>query len=243
MKTVLILGATSDIGRALASKFASNSYNIQLAARSIQDLISIRSDIKIRFGVECDCYAFNAEEFYSHELFWKSLSARPDISIVVFGNMFEQQACLHDWDLTLKTIQVNYTGVASILNIIARSYKERKAGTIICISSVAGLRGRSSNFIYGSAKAALIAYLSGLRNELYHNDVHVMTVLPGFVFTKMTDNLQLPKFLTATPDEVARDVYRAFLKKKNIVYTKWIWKWVMLIIRLIPESIFKKLNL
>jgi short-subunit dehydrogenase len=243
MKTVLILGGTSDIGVALARKFASNGYNIQLAARRIEDLISISSDIKIRFDVACDRYAFNAEEFNGHELFWRELSAKPDICIVVFGCMFEQKACLNDWELTLKTIQVNYTGVASILNIISRSYKERKAGTIICISSVAGLRGRSSNFIYGSAKAGLIAYLSGLRNELYQNSVNVITVLPGFVFTKMTDNLRLPRLLTATPEEVARDVYRAFLKKKNIVYTKWIWRLIMLVIRHIPESVFKKLKL
>jgi len=243
MKTVLILGATSDIGRALAKKFASNGYNLQVAARRVNDLVSMSSDIKLRFGVTCDLHSFDAENFLSHEIFWKSLHYKPDITIVVFGNMFDQQDCLHKWDLTLKTIQVNYTGIASILNIIARSYNQRKGGTIIGISSVAGLRGRSSNFIYGSAKAAAIAYLSGLRNELYHSDVHVMTVLPGFVFTKLTENLQLPKLLAATPDEVAKDVYSGFLKRKNIVYSRWFWRWIMLVIQFIPESTFKKLKL
>ena len=100
-----------------------------------------------------------------------------------------------------------------------------------------------SNYIYGSAKAGFTAYLSGLRNRLFHVNVHVVSVLPGFVYTRMTEGLALPKLLTAEPEMVGESVYNAIIKKKNVVYVKWFWRWIMLIIRNIPEFIFKKLKL
>jgi short-subunit dehydrogenase len=144
---------------------------------------------------------------------------------------------------TLKTIQTNYTGAVSILNIIAQDFAGRKSGAIAGISSVAGERGRQSNYIYGSAKAGFTAYLSGLRNSLYKDNVHVLTVLPGFVYTKMTENLDLPKLLTANPADVASAVYTGIKKKKNVIYVKWFWRWIMYIIKAIPESIFKRKQL
>jgi short-subunit dehydrogenase len=140
----------------------------------------------------------------------------------------------------LKTINANYTGAVSILNIISADYASRQSGSIIGISSVAGNRGRQSNYIYGSAKAGFTAYLSGLRNKMYHSKVHVLTVLPGFVYTKMTEHLKLPKPLTANPEEVASAVFNGVKSRKNIVYVKWFWRWIMLIITSIPESMFKK---
>jgi short-subunit dehydrogenase len=118
-----------------------------------------------------------------------------------------------------------------------------KQGVIVGISSVAGERGRQSNYIYGSAKAGFTAYLSGLRNRLQKENVHVLTVLPGFVYTKMTENLKLPKPLTAAPEEVGVAVYNGVVKRKNVVYVRWMWRWIMLIIKLVPESMFKKLKL
>ncbi|PWT97795.1 MAG: short-chain dehydrogenase, partial [Bacteroidetes bacterium] len=144
---------------------------------------------------------------------------------------------------TLKTINTNYTGAVSVLNVIANDFAARKQGVIVGISSVAGERGRQSNYIYGSAKSGFTAYLSGLRNRMFHYGVHVVSVLPGFVYTRMTEHLQLPKLLTAQPEDVADSVYKAVVKKKNIVYVKWFWKWIMLIIRSIPESMFKKRKL
>ena len=123
------------------------------------------------------------------------------------------------------------------------TYVQRGQGTIVGISSVAGNRGRQSNYIYGSAKAALTAYLSGLRNKMYHHKVHVLTVLPGFVNTKMTEHLKLPKPLTAQPEEVANAVYDGVKKKKNIIYVKWFWRSIMTIITSIPEPMFKKKKL
>jgi short-subunit dehydrogenase len=243
MPTVLILGATSDIGFAIAKKFASQKYAIQLAARNAEQLKPFQSDIEIRYNVPCSIHAFNAENFGSHASFYNSLTTKPDITIYVIGYMNDNEKVIRDWNESLKTINANYTGAVSILNIIAEDYSQKQRGTIAGISSVAGNRGRQSNYIYGSAKAAFTAYLSGLRNKLYAHNVHVVTVIPGFVYTKMTEHLQLPKLLTAKPEEVATAVYKGVKKKKNVVYVKWFWKWIMLIITSIPESMFKKKKL
>ena len=131
----------------------------------------------------------------------------------------------------------------SIFNIIAADFEQRKSGFICGISSVAGDRGRKANFIYGAAKAALTTYLSGLRNNLYSSGVHVLTIKPGFVATKMTEGMDLPEKLTASPEQVANAIFKAQKSKKNVVYTIWIWRWVMLIIRNIPEWQFKKMSI
>lgn len=243
MSTVLILGATSDIGFAIARKFASQQYHVQLAARNAAQLAPLQSDISIRFGVRCTAHAFDAVDFSSHQSFYQSLPDKPDVAVYVVGYMNDNEVVIGSQEESLKTIHANYTGAVSILNIIAADFMQRKSGTIVGISSVAGNRGRQSNYIYGSAKAALTAYLSGLRNKLYHHGVHVLTVLPGFVYTKMTEHLKLPKPLTATPDEVAEAVYKGVAGKKNIIYVKWFWRWIMKIITAIPEPMFKKKKL
>ncbi len=243
MSTVLILGATSDIGIALAEKFAAEGYDIQLAARDPSNLSTLQTDLSIRYNIQCTSYCFDATHFSSHENFYNGLVLKPNVSICVFGYMNDNVFVTEDQAETLKTIQTNYTGAVSILNIIAKDYAIQKEGCIVGISSVAGERGRQSNYIYGSAKAGFTAYLSGIRNRLYKKGVHVVTVLPGFVYTKMTAKLNLPKPLTSQPDEVANYVFNAVVKKKNVVYVKWFWKWIMCIIRMIPEPIFKRMNL
>jgi hypothetical protein len=129
------------------------------------------------------------------------------------------------------------------LNIIANDFEQRRSGVIIGVSSVAGDRGRGSNYMYGSAKAGFTAYLSGLRNRLAKSNVHVITVKPGFVRTRMTEGLPLPGPVTAKPEQVARDVFKAYRGRRNEVYTLWMWRYIMLVIKLIPEAIFKRLNL
>jgi len=243
METVLILGATSDIGIALAKKFASEKYNIQLAARKPEQLEPLQSDIRIRFGVSCDAFAFDALQFSTHALFFETLNPIPDVTVTVFGVMDEEEDAFDNWQLTQRMIDTNYTGAVSILNIAAKCYNEQKKGAIIGISSVAGDRGRASKLIYGSSKAAFNAYLAGLRNKYFKAGVHVMTVKPGFVYTRMTENMQLPKLLTSTPDEVAEIVYTGFAKRKNVIYVKWFWRYIMLIIKNIPEFQFKKMKL
>jgi len=243
METVLVLGATSDIGIAIAKKFASQSYNIQLAARKPEQLEPVQSDIKIRFGVDCSIHAFDALQYHTHALFFESLNPKPDITISIFGVMDEEEGAFDDWALTQRMINTNYTGAVSILNIAAKYYIEHKSGGIIGISSVAGDRGRASKLIYGSSKAAFNAYLSGLRNKCFKDNVHVLTVKPGFVYTRMTEDMALPKLLTATPSEVADAVYIGYKKKKNVIYIKWFWRYIMLIIKNIPEFQFKKMKL
>jgi decaprenylphospho-beta-D-erythro-pentofuranosid-2-ulose 2-reductase len=243
MPTVLVLGATSDIGFAIARRFAAEKYSIQLASRNTEQLQTFESDITIRYGVPCSVHAFDAAKFETHSLFYERLPVKPEVTVYVIGYMNDNDTVIREWDESLKTINANYTGAVSILNIIAEDYARKKAGTIIGISSVAGNRGRQSNYIYGSAKAAFTAYLSGLRNKMYHDGVHVVTVIPGFVYTKMTEHLQLPKLLTAKPEEVANAVYNGFKGKKNVVYVKWFWRWIMMIITSVPESMFKKKKL
>ena len=243
MPTVLLLGASSDMAVAIAKEFAAKGYDIQLAARNADRLRPLQSDLSIRYSVTCTLHEFDAEQPGQHAAFFDSLNPKPDITICVFGYLGQQQEAESDWKECERTIMVNYTGAVSILNIVANYYVSQGKGTIAGISSVAGERGRMSNYFYGSAKAGFTAYLSGLRNRLYHQKVHVLSVQPGFVYTRMTEGMPLPGLLTATPQQVAAAIYQAIIKKKNVVYVKWFWRWIMLIIKNIPESIFKKLKL
>lgn len=243
MPTVLILGAGSDMAIAIAREFARQKYNVQLAARNVASLTALQQDLKIRHEVAASCHAFDATDFSSHQGFYEALPVKPDVTICVFGYLGDQEKGQTDWAEAARIIHTNYTGAVSILNVVATDYAARKQGVIVGISSVAGERGRQSNYIYGSAKAGFTAYLSGLRNRLFHAGVHVMSVQPGFVYTRMTENLTLPPLLTAQPQDVAVAVYKGVLSRKNVLYVKWFWRYIMLIIKMIPEGIFKKLKL
>jgi decaprenylphospho-beta-D-erythro-pentofuranosid-2-ulose 2-reductase len=243
MSTILILGAASDMAVAIAKKYAQQGNAIQLAARGVQRLKALQSDISIRYNTTCTVHEFDAVNFASHQAFFDSLPIKPDITICVFGYLGENETARADWKESERIIHTNYTGAVSILNVVSNYYAAQKKGTIVGISSVAGERGRQSNYIYGSAKAGFTAYLSGLRNRLFREGVHIATIQPGFVYTRMTENLTLPPLLTAQPEAVAEVVYKAAEKKKNVVYVKWFWRWIMLIIKSIPEFMFKKLKL
>jgi short-subunit dehydrogenase len=153
------------------------------------------------------------------------------------------EEALYDHINTEKIIDINYAKLVPIINYFAQKFEGKREGTIIGLSSVAGDRGRQSNFIYGSSKAAFTAYLSGLRNYLFSKKVHVMTVKPGFMETKMTEGLPLNPKLTAKPKQAAEYIYKAYKKQKNVVYVLPIWRLIMLIIQHIPEFIFKKLKM
>jgi hypothetical protein len=243
MKQVLILGATSDIAKALAYKFASEGYNLTLAARKAERLAEVATDIEIRHNVKSEAVEFDALDYAGHAAFYEGLSRKPDLAICVFGYLGQQQKAQVDFAEAEKIINANYTGAVSILNIIANDFEQRRSGVIIGFSSVAGDRGRGSNYFYGSAKAALTTYLSGLRNRLAKANVNVITVKPGFVRTKMTAHLPLPGPVTATPEQVARAVFKAYRAGSHQVYTLWLWRYLMWLIRNIPEPIFKRLNL
>lgn len=243
MTQVLILGATSDIAMALAHRFAQAGCHITLAARNSARLAETVMDLQIRHSITAEAVEFDALDFVGHAAFYNGLATKPDVAIVVFGYLGQQPTAQTDFAEAHKIIDSNYTGAVSILNIIANDFEQRHSGIIIGISSVAGDRGRQSNYIYGSAKAGFTAYLSGLRNRLVKAGVHIITVKPGFVRTKMTAGMPLPAPVTAKPQRVASDVFNAYTKQSNQIYTLWMWKFIMLIIRHIPEPIFKKMNL
>jgi short-subunit dehydrogenase len=242
-ENVLILGATSDMAVAIARQLAIEGYSITLAARNTERLSAMEGDIRIRHKAMVNSVYFDALDFNSHQAFYNSLTEKPDIVICVFGLLGDQLVAESDWESCLGILHSNYTGAVSILNIVANDFARRKKGTIVGISSVAGERGRQSNYLYGSAKAGFTTYLSGLRNRLYRHGVHVLTVKPGFVKTKMIEGLKTPGPLTASPKKVAEKISRAIVQKKNTIYVLPVWAFIMMVIRSIPEGIFKRLKL
>lgn len=240
---VLILGARSDIGKAVAHKFASLGYPVQLAARHAATLEADKIDTELRYGVSVSVHEFDALATDTHEAFVAALPALPQIAVCAVGLMGQQAENERDVAAAARVMRSNYEGPASILAILANRFEERRSGTIVGISSVAGDRGRAANYVYGSAKAGFTAFLSGLRNRLSKRGVHVVTVLPGFVATQMTEGMDLPAKLTAEPNEVADAIARAVERKKDVIYVRPIWRLIMLLIRNIPERIFKGINI
>ena len=243
MNNVLILGATSEIAIALAEVLSANSYTVMLAARDVEKLSPVQSDLQVRFRANVRLLLFDAMDTASHEGFYTNLPLQPDVVVCVFGYLGDQRKAATDWTECNKILTTNYVGAVSILNLVANDFERKGKGCIVGISSVAGERGRQSNYLYGSAKAGFTAYLSGLRNRLAHHKVHVLTVKPGFVNTRMLAGMSTPKLLTASPSRAASDIYKAIRKRRNELYTLWIWRWIMLVIRCIPERIFKKMRL
>jgi hypothetical protein len=243
MSYVLIIGAKSDIAKATAREYVKHGYDIYLAARNSAELEEFATDVTVRTQRTVKLVELDILDYKSHQAFYDQLEEKPLGVISAVGYLGDQKKAQSNFDEAQRIMDTNYTGVVSLFNIIANDFEKRRSGFIVGISSVAGDRGRKSNYIYGSAKAALTAYLSGLRNRLYDAQVHVMTVKPGFVATKMTEGMDLPEKLTAQPEAVAKDIYKAQQKNKDVLYTKWIWRWVMLIITMIPEWKFKGMSI
>jgi short-subunit dehydrogenase len=214
-----------------------------LASRDLELLDKQARDLEIRFQVKARPVYFDALDFSSHAGFYGSLDPKPDLVVLAFGYLGDQKRAQEDFAEAQRIISVNFVGVVSILEIIARDFEVRGHGSIIGISSVAGERGRQSNYLYGAAKGAMALYLGGLRNRLHPRGVRVLTVLPGFVATKMTEHLDLPELLLTTPAEVSEDIYRALMRGREIVYSKKLWQWIMWLIKAIPERVFKRLKL
>lgn len=240
---LLILGANSDMAIGIAREFGEKGFDLILASREIDELNAVASDLHIRCGASCDVHYFDATQYELHDEFLKSIGHFDGV-VVAFGFMAEQLEAQKDFSLVKKMVETNYLGAISILEKIAPIFEAKKAGLIIGISSVAGDRGRKANYLYGSTKAAFTTYLSGLRNRLsVYEDIQVLNVKPGFVATKMTQHLELPALLTATPQKVGKDVYNGYLHDKDVIYTKPIWQLIMLIIKHIPEFQFKKMSI
>ncbi len=241
---LLVLGANSDVAQAVARKFAKEEHaGLYLASRDMELLQKTAQDIRIRHQVEAVPLPFDATDYDSHSGFYRLLDPKPDGVVVAFGCLGDQEKAQKDFREVRRIIETNYLGAVSILEVIAADFERRGHGFIIGISSVAGDRGRRGNYVYGSSKGALTVYLSGLRNRLASRNVQVTTVIPGFIRSKMTQNMELPRALSAEPEDVSEDIFRAYRKRKNIVYTKWFWKWIMAALKHIPESVFKRLNI
>jgi decaprenylphospho-beta-D-erythro-pentofuranosid-2-ulose 2-reductase len=241
--TVLILGARSDIARAIAHRFAKDGYALQLAARNVDRLTEDKGDIELRYSVPVSLHEFDALAIETHVEFVGSLPLLPDVAICAVGYMGEQKQSEKNIKEATLVIRCNYVGPASILTEIANRFEERGSGALVGISSVAGERGRVTNYVYGSAKAGFTAFLSGLRSRLYKHGIQVVTVLPGFVATRMTEGIRLPPRLTAQPVEVADAVFHAVQRQRDVVYVRPVWQFLMLLVRNTPEPLFKRLGL
>ena len=235
MTSVLILGAASDIGLAIAHEFARGKNSVILAARDPGRLETDAVDLRVRHGAEVTLAEFDILRTDRHAAFLDGLSGLPEVVVCVVGLLDAPEAEL--------VMQTNYNAPALMLNEVAARMEARGSGSIIGISSVAGERGRASNYVYGSAKAGFTAFLSGLRNRLAGKGVRVMTVKPGFVRTRMTAGMKLPGALTAQPAEVGLAVADAWRKKRDVIYVRPAWRLIMAVIRSIPEAVFKRLSL
>lgn len=241
-RKVTILGARSDIAMACAHAFAAAGDVVTLAARRVETLEADARDIELRFGGTVALRAFDALDVDGHAAFVAG-DDLPDVVICAVGLLGDQVADERDPAAALSVMRTNYEGPAMILSAYANAMEDRGAGVIVGISSVAGDRGRATNYIYGAAKAGFTAFLSGLRNRLAGAGVHVVTVKPGFVDTQMTAHLDLPEKLTAAPAEVGQAVLKAVERRKDVIYVRAIWRMIMGLIGLIPERLFKKLSI
>ncbi|MEQ1605757.1 MAG: SDR family oxidoreductase [Pyrinomonadaceae bacterium] len=242
-KTLLVIGARSDIAQACAHEFAANGFDLILAARNSEDLANAITDYEIRHQIKAYTIEFDASETATHPAFYTELPIKPDVVLYAIGTLGDQKVSEKDWAEAEKVITSNYTGGVSILSIIANDFESRDAGTIIGISSVAGDRGRQSNYIYGSAKAGFSAFMAGLRHRLAATNVKVLTVKPGFVETKMTEGMDLPAMLTAKPPQLAKAIFKAYKSGKSTLHYLPIWRQIMFVVRSVPEVIFVKSKL
>ena len=241
---MIVLGSNSEVAQAFVEKVleAGEKFStVYLFTSERQTTARFARHIDVKYLQQTEIFDLDLTKEIDFSAF-DHLSA--DLLFCAAGFLGESSdEGLYNIKNTAKTIDINFAKLVPVLNFFAEKMERQRSGTMIVLSSVAGERGRQSNFIYGSAKAGLTAYLSGLRNYLFPKRVHVMTVKPGFMDTKMTEGLELNLKLTASPKQAAEIIYTAYKKRKNVVYILPIWELVMLIIRNIPEFIFKKMKL
>lgn len=246
MPQVLIVGATSTIAKALAAEFAVHGFDLILTGRDAEDVRAMAADLNLRHGIQSKAVVFDVLDDQERE---KSVVACLEMggeslagAVICLGYLGDQAGAQADLREVRRIIETNYTACVAVTDLIAAHFEEAKRGFICGISSVAGDRGRQSNYYYGSAKGAFSLYLQGLRNRLFRCGVSVTTVKPGFVDTQMTYG-RPGMFLVASPEKVARAVFKAAVKGKDVVYVPGFWRWIMLLIRLVPEKAFKRLRL
>lgn len=242
---ILIIGIGSDIAYHTALSYARAGNEIFCTSRSFDSASKIVEDIKIRSrNNSVYAYEFKPTDLSNHVIFFDKLNKEndlPDLILVAYGSLPDNEKIKYDFKSINEEFNINFISVSSIVNYFSQKFTDRNSGTIAVISSVAGDRARGSNYIYGTAKGALSLFLQGLRSNLSSTNVKIITIKPGFVETKMTAHL--PKnFLFAKPDRVAKEIINGINKGKDIIYVPKFWFIIMFLIKLLPESIFKKLK-
>ena len=245
MQKVLIIGATSAIAQEVAKLYAISGFQLFLVARNTEKLEQVAQDLDLRGAAAVATHACDLSDTSHHDEILRVADKALDgidITLIAHGTLPEQKECESSIDKTLQELQINLISVVSLLTVLGNYFEKQGKGCIAVISSVAGDRGRQSNYVYGTAKGGLTIFLQGLRNRLSKAGVCVLTIKPGFVITPMTQNFK-KGFLWAQPQQVARAIVSAIRKRKNVVYVPWFWRWIMLIIRSIPVNIFKRMSL
>jgi short-subunit dehydrogenase len=246
MATVMILGATSGIARAVASAYAQRGKHLLLLGRDMPELETIAADLALRHGITATPHRFDALAYDTHPAVLDgAIAAASDAvegAVVCFGYLGEQATGEAEWPEAQRILDTNFTAAVSVLNHLANRFAERRSGWLCGLSSVAGDRGRGSNYLYGSAKAGLTAYLSGLRARMFKVGVQVTTIKPGFVDTAMTRG-KPGMFLVAKPEAAAEGIVRAIEQGRDAAYVPGFWALIMLIIRSVPEFVFKRTKL
>ncbi|MFA7293087.1 MAG: SDR family oxidoreductase [Rhodocyclaceae bacterium] len=245
MKRVLIIGATSAIAEAAARQWATQGASLFLVGRKAERLQAIAADLQVRGAKLATTHVMEATDMAAHEPMLAAAEQALggiDIALIAHGTLPDQKACEASVELTLQEININGLSVIALATRLANRMEAQGSGSIAVISSVAGDRGRQSNYVYGAAKGMVTRFLQGLRNRLAKKGVQVLTIKPGFVDTPMTAAFKKGA-LWAQPDAVARGILAAIESGRNEVYLPGFWCLIMAIIRHIPEPIFKKLSL
>jgi decaprenylphospho-beta-D-erythro-pentofuranosid-2-ulose 2-reductase len=242
---VLVLGATAGMIASTLHKWAQEGQKLYLVGRQTEKLHAIGSDLQIRYGTQIETYQVDVDVPGAIAAWWEQFLAQGptfEKALIAWGYLGDEDRARRD-DAEVETIiRRNYTSVVLAAGRIAAYLAERGGGVIGIISSVAGIRGRAKNYHYGSAKAALIAYASGLRAYYWEKGVRVVTILPGFVDTPMVAGLDLPRPLVTSAQRAGHLLYGAMKKSPAVAYVPGYWRWIMLVIRLLPESIFRRLR-
>ncbi|MCB2149014.1 MAG: SDR family oxidoreductase [Deltaproteobacteria bacterium] len=245
MRRLMIFGATSALAQATARRFAMDGSRFFLVARDRDKLAAVADDLRVRGATLVTVAVADALDFHRHEALvdgaFTALDGL-DTLLVSHGSLPDQTACQQDVETLRREFDVNALAVISVLTHAANRFARQGFGSLVAIGSVAGDRGRQSNYVYGAAKGAVAIFMQGLRNRLHGCGVHVLTVKPGFVDTPMT--AAFPKgVLWATPQQVTRGIHRAIEKRRDVVYLPGFWRPVMGVLRAVPEALFKRLRL
>ena len=245
MKKILVIGATSKIAENCARIWVTRGDSLYLVGRNKETLQTITKDLKVRGTAKVETYCLDLNNVEDHSVMLDSAESSLkgiDVVLISHGTLPNQKSCQHSPEETLSEIHTNALSTISLLTLIANSFETNKAGTIAVITSVAGDRGRASNYVYGSAKAMINEFMSGLRQRLHKSNVAVVTIKPGFVDTPMTVEFK-KNLLWAKPHFVATKIVKAIDANKDEVYVPSFWWAVMMLIRNIPTNFFKRIKL